>query len=64
MCLTAFRVLITAPTNTLYMLQLWYRPKEPATEIDEADELDVVDEVVKADVVEEADEAEKADEMT
>ena len=63
MCLTAFCILITAPTNTLYMLQLWYRPKEPATEIDEADELDV-DEVVKADVVEEADEAEKADEMT
>ena len=55
--LTAFRVLVTAPTNTLYMLLPGWQPKRPATEAD--------DEVGEADVIEavdEADEAEVADE--
>ena len=39
-CPTAIRVLITAQKYTIYMLQLWYRPKKPATEADdEADEV-------------------------
>ena len=42
------------PTNTLYMLQLWYRPKKPATEAsNEVDEPDVVDEADEAEVADE-----------
>ena len=56
--LTAFCVLATAATNTLYMLQPWWQPWKPATEIDdEVDEADVVEVVNQADEVDIVDEA-------
>ena len=73
--LTAFRVLVTAPTNTLYMTQRWYWPKKPGTEAEdeavvEADGANAVDEADGANAVDEADEddvvaeAEAADEQS
>ena len=62
--LTAFRVLVSAPTNTLYMTQRWYWPKKPGTEAEdeavvEADGANAVDEADEDDVVAEAEAADE-----